>query len=102
MSPNFSNRRGDGTVAMIVTYRRRDGKVIVVREGWGTHHDDALHHADEQLPPGTWTRLAISTPQSIYADVKNAGAVRAVQHKRIARRGEGETVVSCRLHLVEP
>lgn len=64
---------GRDAVTLICSYRREDGALVLSRNGWGETHKDALDDADSQLPSGTWERIAISSPNTIYADTVNAG-----------------------------
>lgn len=83
-------RGGRGDFKLLVSYRRSDGKLVVTREGYGKNYREALDNADAQLAPGTWIRICISNPNTIYADVQNAG----VERRRVNafRRFEGERV----------
>lgn len=87
---NGNTNKYDGFRVLTVTYRRKDEKVIVVKEGIGKDYVDALAHADAQLKPGRWQRVAVSQPTSILADVKNAGKVRKTLNAQ--RKGEGDWI----------
>ena len=78
--------------SLIVTYLRADGNVYAVKEGAGTTTAECLAHADAQLRPGTWTRLTVSDPNSIYADVMNDGKRHPPGYRARQKRGEGVTV----------
>lgn len=81
---------GRDAFEVTVSYRRDDGQVICSRVGWGKTYQSAIEHADEQLPVGTWERLVVSTRNSVYADVQNAGRPRGNSNR--ARRFEGVSV----------
>lgn len=83
-------RGGRDAFKLLCSYRRTDGMLIVTREGWGKNYRDALTHADEQLKPGEWERICISSPNTIYADLKNDGVMR--RRVNAFRRFEGERV----------
>ncbi len=76
---------------LTVSYRRHDDRLIVSRVGFGRSRDECLQHADEQLPPGVWTRIAISSPYSILNDLNNDG--REAKSKWVRNhKGEGAIV----------
>ena len=56
------------TDSVTVSYRRDDGLYATVI-GRGRRFDDRMRDADSQLPSGEWTRLCVSTPTSIFADL---------------------------------
>lgn len=66
----------------------------VTRVGQGLTLEAQVTEADAQLPPGEWTRCAVSRPTTIYNDL--VGRLRDATHKS-ARGGsfakyEGKTV----------
>jgi hypothetical protein len=87
--------KGDGKYEITVSYRSDTNKnIFVTRIGWGNSKSDALEDADGQLPNGTWIRVAVSSPRSIFMDLqsrtirtrKRAGeGVRILVEKRITR-----------------
>ena len=67
-SPAALQRLNRATDSVTVSYRRVDG-LYATTVGYGRTLKERIAHADAQLPPGTWTREAVSTPMSIYTDV---------------------------------
>lgn len=53
----------------IVSYTRASDGARAVRVGQGDSLAARVADADAQLPPGVWTRDAVSTPTSVLADV---------------------------------
>jgi len=61
-------RRRDLDTAIVSYTRASDGR-RAVRVGQGDSLAERVADADAQLPPGVWTRDAVSTPTSVLADV---------------------------------
>lgn len=81
---------GRDSFEVTVSYLRHDGLTLVTRVGWGKTLAEAVTHSDEQLPSGEWKRLVVSTRNSVYNDLKNAGQKRTLTG--VLARYEGETV----------
>ena len=60
------------TDSATVSYKRSDG-LYATTVGYGPTRAARIAHADSQLPPGQWTREAVSTPMSIFADLVGRG-----------------------------
>jgi hypothetical protein len=67
---NRFGQTGNAWRSVTITYRRADENLITSRAGIGRTVKDAVLDADRQLKPGDWRRVAVSTPSSIYTDVK--------------------------------
>lgn len=78
-----------------VSYRRSDG-AHTTTIGHGGSLAARITDADAQLPPGDWVRVCISTPTSIYSDIRgreiNAEHSHAFQGDPRAYAQEGKTV----------
>lgn len=82
-----------GKRSVLITYQF--GAVIKTIEGFGESVNEAIEHADSQLSEGSWKRLSISTPQSIFTDLRGRTKhnIQMSSHAaRALRRGEGAVV----------
>lgn len=80
--------KGDGQYEITVSYRSETNKdIFVTRVGWGHSKYEALEDADGQLPNGTWIRVAVSSPRSIFMDLQS----RIIRTRN--RAGEGVRIL---------
>ena len=81
------------TDSATVSYRRDDG-LYATTVGYGVTQAARVTDADSQLPPGLWTRQAVSTPSTILADLVGRGDPWVLPQERLGSllRYEGKTV----------
>lgn len=68
LEATIRRRLARDAVTATVSYTRDDGMAAVC-VGSGDSLAARVADADAQLPPGLWTRDAVSTPTSVYADL---------------------------------
>lgn len=76
MSPRLQTRHRFGNQKLEsahITYLRSDDNVVTTRIGYGATLALAVTDADNQLRPGEWKRLVVSTVRSVAYDVSNPG-----------------------------
>jgi hypothetical protein len=84
-----------------ISYRAIDIPLVTSRVGYGWTFDEALEDADSQLSDGTWRRIVVSHPNTIYSDIQEGRAARFA--RSTARRGEGVVIkVEKRITTVVP
>jgi len=75
---------------LTVSYRNEAVPVVTSRVGYGKTLAAALLDADSQLPDGTWRRIIVSHPGSIYVDLQMDRVSRFA--RSTTKRGENVVV----------
>lgn len=83
-------RKAAKTYYITASYRNVAVPLVTSRVGYGGTFAEALADADSQLPDGTWKRLVVTTPESVYGDLLTTRTARFA--RSTLRQGEGVTV----------
>lgn len=75
-----------GWHGVTVSYRAVDRPLVTSRAGYGKTFAEALNDADSQLPDGTWRRVVVSHPGTVFSDLQSSRASRFA--RSTMRRGE--------------